>query len=128
MTGTKRVWVNRARGALSESLFNPQAGNKKRIFFEGVEVSSTQRIRDSAGGTDVDSEEQEEKEEKRTIPDYQIPRNGYTEWVEQKSDEINKGNPETKTGAFRSGKPRRTSRIYPPAINSVSTLCAIQAR
>jgi hypothetical protein len=100
MTGTKRVWVNRARGALSESLFNPQAGNRKPIFFKGVEMPSTRRISDTAGAADIDREEEEDK---YTIPDYQIPRNGFTEWVEQKSDEINKGNPETKTGAFRSG-------------------------
>jgi hypothetical protein len=98
-SGMLREWINNARGALSEMLFNPDFGKKKPVFFKGREMPSTRRIRGSAEAADVDRKEKD----KYTIPDYQIPGKGFTEWVEQKSDEINKGNPETKTGAFRSG-------------------------
>ena len=70
-SGMPQNWINAKRGNLGEALFLPKRGVKKFTFKGGVEV---------AWGT-----------KDATVPDYSIPEQGYTEWVNQKSDLIDSG-------------------------------------
>ncbi len=70
-SGMLRVWINAKRGNLSEALFLPKRGVKKFTFKGGVEVP---------WGT-----------QDATVPDYAMPQQGLTEWVNQKSDIIDSG-------------------------------------
>lgn len=67
-------WINAHRGYLSEALFNPQFGLPKEAFSGGKKVVG----KIPAGA-------------KATIPDYKIPHSTFTEYINQKSDLIDRG-------------------------------------
>ncbi len=70
-SGMQQTWINNKKGILSEAMFLPKRGLRKMVFKAGVEAPW--------GTTDA------------TIPDYSLPQQGHTEWVNMKSDSINSG-------------------------------------
>lgn len=81
-------WISANRGNLSEALLNPGYGKTaKKRFFNRTEVT----------GAKVEGE---------TVPDYQIDHGRFTEYVNQKSDLIDRepGGGRPKGGAFSSGR------------------------
>ena len=77
-----QVIANGRRGDVAEALFNPDYQKKDRIFLLGVEQKT--KVADS------------------TVPDYGLAHGSLTEWVELKSDVIDRGTIQ-KDGAFDSG-------------------------
>jgi hypothetical protein len=76
-SGMLQTWINNARGALAEALFIPGYGRSKPVFHkQGVEGA--------------------------TIPDYSIVHQGFTEWINLKSDLIDQG-PKQRSGAYQAG-------------------------
>ncbi len=88
--GLPTPWVNSLRGDMAEWLFNPGRGLAKPVFKGGSKVT---------GKTPKGS----------TIPDYGQPAGGsHTEWVNQKSDFIDRGG--KSNGVFKSGV--NAARVY----------------
>ncbi|HEX9990218.1 MAG TPA: hypothetical protein VGE45_17300 [Chloroflexia bacterium] len=80
--------LNGKRGDLAESLFNPDYGTKRYAFKGGKEFN----LKDVP----------QNQRNAYTKPDYRLDETGVVEWVEQKSDLIDRG---TKSGdVFTSGK------------------------
>ncbi len=77
-------WINAHRGVLSEALFNPDFGKDKSRFYAGKEVK---------GKTPIGA----------TIPDYKISHTGFTEYVNQKSNIIDRGDKDA-SGVYKAGK------------------------
>lgn len=80
--GVATVWINQRRGALAEALFNPDFLKGKVVFLKGARQTSY-----VLGSS---------------ILDYQLSHPNFSEWVEQKSDLIDRG-PKQRDGAYDSG-------------------------
>lgn len=78
-------WINAHRGPLSEALFNPEFGMRKARFLGKQSV---------VGPTPKGA----------TIPDYKIEHGDFIEYVNQKSDLIDRGAKDDKKDVFISGK------------------------
>lgn len=89
-SGARTTWINQGRGDLNEWLFSPSRGRTRSYFLNGVDQG-----RNVSGVT---------------IPDYSLPT-GETrpdgqqlvEWVELKSDLIDRGTQQGRSGPFQSG-------------------------
>ncbi|HEY6033644.1 MAG TPA: DUF4157 domain-containing protein [Kofleriaceae bacterium] len=78
-------WMSSHRGNLSEALFNPDYGKPKPAFYKHEQVKGR-------------------RPEGTTIPDYRIAHAGFTEWVNQKSHDLDPKGPRDANGVLKGAK------------------------